>query len=88
MPVKTAPGISVDDLKPIESVQTIFVPKFFIAGTTDRETTIAEAKSLYAAAAEPKQSWWVDGAGHVDMLGFAKTEYQRRVLAFLALNLR
>ena len=81
-------GISLDDLKPIEHAKTIFVPKFFIAGTTDRNTTIDESKSLYAAAAEPKQSWWVDGAAHVDMDTFAHSEYEKRVLAFLAVNMR
>lgn len=80
-------GISLNDLKPLECARRITVPKFFIAGTTDRETTIAEAQSLFAAAAEPKQSWWVDGAAHVDMLDFAKSEYESRVLAFLAEHL-
>jgi fermentation-respiration switch protein FrsA (DUF1100 family) len=81
-------GIRLDDLKPIDRARTIAAPKFFIAGTTDRNTTIAEAQSLFAAAAEPKQSWWVDGAGHVDLYQFAGAEYERRVLGFLAVNLR
>jgi pimeloyl-ACP methyl ester carboxylesterase len=81
-------GISVDDLKPIDCVKSISTPKFFISGTKDQDTTIAEAQSLFDAAAEPKQSWWVGGAGHVDMLAYANGEYQRRILAFLASNLR
>ena len=81
-------GIGLDDLKPMESAKNVTAPKFFISGTADRNTTIAEAKSLFAAAAEPKQSWWVDGAAHQDMLNFAKDEYEKRVLAFLATYLR
>ena len=81
-------GISLDDLSPIAHARTISVPKFFIAGTTDRDTTFDEAKALFAAAAEPKQSWWVDGAAHVDMYKFVGGEYEKRVLAFLAANLK
>ena len=81
-------GISQDDLSPIAHAKTVSVPKFFIAGTTDRDTTIDEAKAMFAAAAAPKQSWWVEGAAHVDMCRFAGSEYQKRVLAFLAKNLK
>jgi alpha-beta hydrolase superfamily lysophospholipase len=81
-------GIRLDDLEPIEKARQVSVPKFFIAGTADRNTTIAESRSLFAAAAEPKQAWWIDGAAHEDMLRFAGHEYETRVLAFLAGNLR
>jgi pimeloyl-ACP methyl ester carboxylesterase len=80
--------IGLDDLKPLECARKISAPKFFIAGTADRDTTIAEAQALYAAAAGPKQAWWVDGAAHVDMHGYARSEYEQRVLAFLAGQLR
>lgn len=81
-------GISLDDLKPLECARNISTPKFFLAGTADRDTTLAEAKSLFAAAAEPKQAWWVDGAAHVDLHQFAKSEYEQRVRAFLESHLR
>ena len=80
-------GISADDLKPIEHVGKITAPKLFIAGTADRDTTLPESKALFAAAAEPKQLWLVDGAAHVDLHAFAKAEYERRILEFLAQNL-
>ena len=80
-------GISSDDLCPIKEVGQITVPKFFIAGTADRNTTLQESKDLFAAAAEPKQFWLIDGAAHVDMLAFAKEEYEKQVLDFLAKNL-
>jgi pimeloyl-ACP methyl ester carboxylesterase len=81
-------GIGLDDLKPQENAAGITVPKFFISGTADRNTTIEEARDLFAAAAAPKQSWWVDGAAHEDMLRYAKPEYQDRVLEFFAVYLR
>ena len=77
-------GISQDDLNPLACARRIPVPKFFLAGTLDRDTTIEEAKALFVAAAEPKQAWWIDGAGHEDLHRFAGSEYETRVLAFLA----
>ena len=81
-------GIGLDDLKPIAHAGEISTPKFFIAGTTDKLTTIEESKQLFTAAAEPKQCWWLDGAAHADMQAFARAEYERRVGGFLAANLR
>jgi alpha-beta hydrolase superfamily lysophospholipase len=81
-------GISPDDLKPIDCAGKISVQKIFIAGTADRHTTIEESRALFAAAAEPKQAWWVEGAAHVDMQQFAGGEYEKRVLAFLATTMR
>lgn len=80
-------GFGLDDLKPIEHAGRILVPKFFIAGTEDRDTTLPESQALFAAAAEPKQLWLVKGAAHVDMLSFAKLEYESQILGFLAKNL-
>jgi len=80
-------GISPNDLRPIKQVGQITIPKLFIAGTADRDTKVRESKDLFAAAAEPKQLWLIDGAAHVDMLAFAKDEYEKRILDFLAKNL-
>jgi pimeloyl-ACP methyl ester carboxylesterase len=80
-------GFGTDDLCPIQQVGKITMPKFFIAGTADCDTRLPESQALFNAAAEPKQLWLVDGAAHVDMLAFAKTEYERRVLDFLARSL-
>jgi alpha-beta hydrolase superfamily lysophospholipase len=80
-------GIGPDDLKPIEHAAKITVPKLFLAGTADRDTTLPESQALFAAAAEPKQFWRLDGAAHVDLHAFAKAEYEKRVLDFLAANL-
>ncbi len=77
-------GISVDDLKPIVCARRISIPKFFIAGGSDHLTTAQESKELFEAAAAPKQFWLVAGAAHVDLHKFARTEYEQRVLAFLA----
>jgi uncharacterized protein len=80
-------GFGVDDLCPIQQAKKISVPKFFVAGTADRDTTLSESQALFDGAAEPKQFWLVEGEAHVDMLAFAKAEYEKRVLDFLAKNL-
>lgn len=80
-------GFGVDELCPIQQVGKITVPKFFIAGTADRDTTLPESQALFDAAAEPKEFWWVTGAGHVDLDRFARAEYEKRVLDFLGKHL-
>jgi pimeloyl-ACP methyl ester carboxylesterase len=80
-------GFGADDLQPIKQVGKITIPKLFVAGTADRDTTLQESKDLFNAAAGPKQLWLVEGAGHLDSHRAAKDEYERRVLDFLAKNL-
>ena len=81
-------GFGPEALCPIVNAAKITVPKFFIAGTADHDTTVQEARELYGAAAGPKQLWLVENAAHVDMQAFAKAEYKKRVLAFLATYLQ
>jgi len=81
-------GFGVNDLRPIDHVGSLKMPKYFIAGADDLQTTASESKALFAAAAEPKEFWLVDGASHVDMHMFNRIEYEKRTLAFLRLNLQ
>jgi alpha-beta hydrolase superfamily lysophospholipase len=77
-------GIRPEDLQPMARAGKIFIPKLFIAGTADRLTTMQESKELFNAAAEPKQLWLLDRAGHEDLHAFARAEYERRILEFFA----
>ncbi len=61
---------------------------FVIGGTDDRLTRIGETREMFAAAAEPKQLWEVEGAGHIDLERFARPEYRRRILEFFGRYLR
>jgi fermentation-respiration switch protein FrsA (DUF1100 family) len=81
-------GISTDQLRPIDGARKGTVPKYFLAGSLDRQTTLPEAKTLFAAAAEPKEFWAVEGAGHENLYAFAKKEYENRVLTFFSKTLR
>jgi pimeloyl-ACP methyl ester carboxylesterase len=76
-------GFGADELRPIDHVGSLKTPKLFMFGTTDRDTTPEESMEMFNAAAGPKQVWAVEGAGHVDLCGYAGGEYERRVMEFL-----
>ena len=80
-------GISAQELRPIDKVGNIRVPKLFIVGEADQHTTLEESRQLFNAAAEPKEWWLVSGAKHVDLHSIAKEAYEQRVLDFFGRNL-
>ena len=81
-------GCSVDDLRPLISVEKITAPKLFLAGTEDRDTKFSEAKDVFAHAAEPKTFVSFEGAQHEDFLQFDSVKYKQLVLKFLEDNLK
>ena len=81
-------GCGPDDLRPIDKVKMLKEPKLFIAGTKDLHTTFTEAQELFQAAAEPKESMWVEGAAHEDLHKFSKSDYEKAILGFLNARLQ
>jgi len=81
-------GCSTDDLRPIENVAKITVPKLFIAGTEDRDTPLNESKEIFARAAEPKTFVTFEGARHEDLLALAPDRYKKTILDFLETHLK
>ena len=80
-------GVGADQMRPIDRISQIQIPKLIIAGSEDRHTTLEESLALFDAATEPKQFWVVEGASHTDMCSFAPAEYRDRILTFFAANL-
>lgn len=80
-------GIEVEQLRPIEHLADLKAPLMIASGSEDRHTTLAETRRLFHAAQEPKQLWVVQGAAHVDLYDAQRSEYERRVGAFLAHHL-
>ena len=76
-------GFPTSALRPIDRVAHLPMPKLFIAGSADEHTRLEESRALFAAAAEPKALWVIEGAAHVDFYSFAPEEYRQRVLGFL-----
>jgi len=75
-------GFAPDQLRPIDRVRALPIPKLIAFGTRDRNTTPDESRQLFEAAAAPKQMWSVEGAAHVDLYQFAGAEYERQLLSF------
>ncbi len=71
------------ELRPIDYAGNLTAPKLFIFGTADTYTTMEESLELVGRAGEPKQSWAIQGAGHVDLFRYTGEEYRRRILEFL-----
>ena len=81
-------GIGANELRPIDHVSQLTMPKLFIAGANDKHTTAAESKRLFETAAAPKEFWLVPGGGHVDLHNVARVEYEQRILDFFKRTLR
>jgi len=81
-------GVGVEQLRPIDAARKVYAPKLFIFGTSDTHTKLDESLRLVASSAEPKESWAISGAGHVDLYEYAKDEYKTRILSFFNKYLR
>lgn len=77
-------GISTDQVVPEEFVGLISPRPVFIIHGQDDDTIVPEdARALYAAAKEPKESMWlIPGAGHAEGVEVAPKEYGQRVVDF------
>ncbi|MDN3921603.1 alpha/beta hydrolase [Roseateles violae] len=80
--------MSAGRLRPIDRIARLGSPLLLVAGDRDRHTLLAETRALYAAAAEPKSLWIVEGAAHIDLHAFDAAAYEARVGAFLRERLR
>lgn len=81
-------NIGLDELRPIDHMAELKAPVLIAAGDLDQHTILNETRRLFAAAAQPKQLWVVNGAAHVDLHVFAPEEYERRIGDFMARHLR
>jgi alpha-beta hydrolase superfamily lysophospholipase len=80
-------NIRPDALRPIAHIAALKAPLLIAAGGADLHTTLPETQRLFAAAAQPKDLWVVEGAAHVDLHAYAPADYERRIGAFLARHL-
>lgn len=59
----------------IEKVPHLKLPKLFLHGTEDEIVPYKLGRKLYSAAAEPKEFYDIEGAGHNDAYGVGGPEY-------------
>lgn len=81
--IKPRVGVSADWLSPEHRIASIHCPKLIIGAANDRHTTLADTRSLFAAAAEPKELWIIENAAHENLYVRTGAEYERRILTFL-----
>ncbi|MGE3242556.1 MAG: alpha/beta hydrolase [Pirellulales bacterium] len=81
-------GVAAEELRPIDEVAAAGCPILLLAGADDQHTTLEQSKRMFAAAAEPKQYVYFEGAAHVDLLRYDNERYRRATLNFLDAQLR
>src|SRR3989440_267131 len=76
-------GVNVDAVRPVDTIGRISPrPIFIINGLADKAVLPVNSQRNCVAAKEPKQIWWVRGAGHAESRVVAGSLYVRRVVAF------
>ena len=81
-------GISANELRPLDKINSVNCPAFFIVGEKDRHTTLEESRQLFESANQPKDLWIVPNAEHGDLLKNAPSEYEQKVRHFFEKILR
>ncbi|MEA3047152.1 MAG: uncharacterized protein QOJ53_1484 [Sphingomonadales bacterium] len=71
-------------IAPIEGLRRFRGAVLIVAGTADRDTTLADSRAMYAAAPGPKSFWLVDNADHLAVSILWNDAYRARVRAFFA----
>lgn len=77
-------GVSASVVSPRDAIAGLRCPVLVVAGELDTHTLPDDARELFKHAPEPKTWWLVPGAAHIDLYGFAKQDYERRLLDFIA----
>ena len=68
----------------LERMGKVRCPVLVIHGTADTTIPFHHGETLFAAANQPKRSYWVPGAGHNDLYYMAGAEYEKQLRDFAA----
>ena len=82
--VTRIPLLPGDRFPNLHHVRNLAVPLLVVHGTEDGVIPVAHGRQLFAAAGEPKQVLWVEGAGHNDLAYVAGSRYGRALREFAA----
>lgn len=66
----------------IAKLATVHCPVLVIHGTADQIIPLQHGQQLWAAAPQPKAFWWVQGAGHNDLVWVAGHVYEKTLQDF------
>jgi len=73
-----------DRFRSLDKIAAIKSPLFVFHGTNDNVIPVAQGRALFQAAGDPKQSLWVDGAGHNNLHEFGAA---KKVMDFITQNI-
>ena len=73
-----------DHYASVEKIADIKAPLLIIHGDDDRTVPKSLGKRLFDTASEPKQAYWVPGAGHNNLYDFGVTTLVERFIADMA----
>ena len=83
--VLTGVGILPFDRFPnLAGIRDVRCPVLVIHGTRDGVIRVSHGRRLFAAATSPRQSLWVEGAGHNDLFDVAGPQYEAALKRFAA----
>ncbi len=71
-----------DKYKNIDKIKNVHCPILFIHGLKDRLISPGHGKKLFEAANEPKLCYWVEEAGHNDLICIAEENYFDKIMEF------
>ena len=71
-----------DRFNNLRKIKKVHCPVLIIHGTADTVINVTHGKELFAAANEPKQALWVEGANHNDVEIVAGSRYTNALRAF------
>lgn len=71
-----------DIYKNHHKIGRINAPLLVIHGKSDRLVPFSHGKSLYQKASQPKENYWIEGAGHNNILKVSGTQYWKRLSQF------
>jgi alpha-beta hydrolase superfamily lysophospholipase len=75
------------DANPIDHLSQIHIPILFCHGKDDDLIPFTQGQALYDRYGGPKSCYWLDGAGHFNLMPVGDKEYNRRVRDFFEKHL-
>lgn len=78
------PIFPFDRFSNIDKIGKVRCPVLVIHGTADEVIPFQHGEALFRAAHEPKRNWWVQNAGHNDLVYQVGPEYGRKLQEFAA----
>jgi fermentation-respiration switch protein FrsA (DUF1100 family) len=83
--ITRVPVLPFDRFQNLSRLRDVHCPVLVIHGTRDFVVPFSHGRVLFEAAREPKQSLWVEGAGHNNVVAMAGERYAHALADFLQL---